>query len=126
MGFEEELGEQVGKAVLAVRYGFLSCDRPGIYSEGYVEGARWAYEYAKQESQWQPIETAPKDGTEVDLWITPRYGSGFRLVRRMWNGERWISRDYGETSIYVKNATHWRLQPSPPQTESHRQGSSNE
>ena len=33
---------------------------------------------------WQPIETAPKDRTEIDLWMVDEDGKGFRIPDAFW------------------------------------------
>ena len=33
---------------------------------------------------WQPIDTAPKDGTLVDLWIVTKSGQGDRYANCKW------------------------------------------
>ena len=62
---------------------------------------------------WQPIETAPRDGTIVLLWdgrkITtasydPDYGGSWDLV---------VCGDYAESSEFY-GATHWHTLPAPP------------
>jgi hypothetical protein len=63
--------------------------------------------------EWQPIETAPKKGCRVDLW----------LGDRRWTGCYWDSiceewRKTTETLILLKvprrSATHWMPEPKPP------------
>lgn len=34
---------------------------------------------------WQPIETAPKDGTVIDIWTE----TGFRITDVWWDGGTW-------------------------------------
>jgi len=64
---------------------------------------------ADQVSQWEPIETAPKDGTWVLIWCGwvghPR-SSAFE--HGSWQNLPWIanSKDY--------NPTHWMPLPAPP------------
>jgi hypothetical protein len=85
---------------------------------------------------WQPIETAPTDGTLFDAWVIDEDGSGRRAVNAYWKdepfghdgakgfdlergwaaenetydgGDHWIcDPDDGET------VTHWMPLPSPP------------
>lgn len=59
--------------------------------------------------QWQPIESAPKDGTEVDLWH-PKLG---RITGSNWDSymERWTILCDSE------GPTHFMLPPAQPEVE---------
>lgn len=61
-------------------------------------------------SAWQPIESAPKDGTPILVWPTPDYGNEFvRIGIDMWcNDTWWLSR-------HNMRPTHWMPLPEPPQ-----------
>jgi hypothetical protein len=74
-------------------------------------------------SEWQPIETAPKDGTVIDLWAGQRRpGCFYERIDDPLTGEV-----YGEgwSQQYVENTsnsfrvfedpTHWMPLPEPPQ-----------
>lgn len=82
-------------------------------------------------SEWQPIETAPKDGTEIDLWCIID-GVGQRVADAKFcfetrNGfgdpipdiKRWVVWDFDVsateflTSVYG-DITHWMHLPPPP------------
>ena len=76
-------------------------------------------------SDWQPIETAPKDGTIVDLWV---YGD--RCTNCFWcTGEEFDDEDYtphwrqqyseaaGPSFGLDAEPTHWMPLPPPPKTE---------
>ena len=86
-------------------------------------------------NQWQPIETAPKDGTPVDLWCggSRRTDCEWRepTDREYWvhgsdepsDGEqtigaepRWFSAD-GWPMGFGDKHTHWMPLPQPPETE---------
>jgi hypothetical protein len=58
---------------------------------------------------WQPIETAPKDGTHILFWD----GDGMSVC--YWVGRRW---DLVQTGAYAEDAdcwpTHWMPLPEPP------------
>lgn len=63
-------------------------------------------------SEWQPIETAPKDGTVVLVWGThnrcpgnPRHPYPARWSNGWWLAEGNAGIDYG---------THWMPLPEPP------------
>lgn len=54
---------------------------------------------------WQPIESAPKDGTTVLVW-SPTHGAFVA-----WNkGHGW----HTEPGVYVRRPTHWMPIPEPP------------
>jgi hypothetical protein len=60
---------------------------------------------------WQPIETAPKDGTVIDVWC-PSIG---RMTDVYWLGmpsSCWFSRNAFVNSIV--EPTHWQPLPEPP------------
>lgn len=66
-------------------------------------------------SDWQPIETAPKDGTLVLLYVPSR---GIRLAR--WRcgifDNEWVDESF-EWARYLEwdnPPTHWALPPMPP------------
>lgn len=57
-------------------------------------------------SSWQSIETAPKDGTIIDVW-TQKDG---RIPNVYWDGEDWVSMYLMWSGI----PTHWMPLPEPP------------
>lgn len=73
------------------------------------------------EDGWRPIETAPKDGTKIDLWCVSDGMIGTRVPYAHWC-DRWcfwgdeaadsdfLVHEYGEP-------THWRPLPPPPKGE---------
>jgi hypothetical protein len=63
---------------------------------------------AHPEPGWQPIESAPKDGTEI-LGYTPGFGGIVEVVK--WNENDSIWEYAGE---YSMAATHWMPLPLPP------------
>lgn len=70
---------------------------------------------------WQPISTAPKDGTEVDLW-GKQWVPGGQFIYKRFPGYRWVTSPPHWTAYPRENsrslsgweATHWMLPPAPP------------
>lgn len=59
-------------------------------------------------SEWQPIETAPKDGTEV--LVAARYGDSVAYSVAHFDGEEWRDMgDIGWAGMYEDDnqPTHW-------------------
>jgi len=82
-------------------------------------------------SEWLPIETAPKDGTTIDVWLSGRINSniGFRETDVWWgtvSGQEgqagWVLIEDDGTEGYVDLlhdsyiVTHWMPLPKPPLT----------
>jgi len=69
-----------------------------------------------RKSKWQPIETAPKDGTAVDLWV--KSGDGkmrWRIPDCWWHTGSNLWRALS-VAIHPSNVTHWMPPPDPPET----------
>jgi hypothetical protein len=73
--------------------------------------------------EWQPIHTAPKDGTKVDLWCINHLDYAKRGVRRMncfwgpvtdWFGNE--RNDWQGAASDDLEPTHW-ICITPPETE---------
>ncbi len=72
-------------------------------------------------TDWQPIETAPKDGTRIDLWaetVFPGY-NGKRFINCRWGknpgpfeDSKWLNLPHNPLNWAP---THWMLLPEPPQ-----------
>lgn len=65
-------------------------------------------------SEWQPIESVPMDGTEVDLWVDGSRETNFR-----WRevGVKGWAKEEGYPSyvrILVGKPTHWMPLPPKP------------
>jgi hypothetical protein len=68
--------------------------------------------------QWRPIESAPKDGSEVDVWCASEAegdDGGYRIANAWWCrvDARW--RYYGdERTAWAHQPTHWMPVPDGP------------
>ena len=70
---------------------------------------------------WQPIETAPRDGTVVDLWAEWNRGA-VRVPNMRWTSSvknprivGWFDNFYGHGSNYAEEQfTHWMPLPEAP------------
>ena len=73
--------------------------------------------------KWQPIETAPKDGTRVDLWLrvhaSPRsfgFSDAFRVPEGYFQDGVWGHSQGGSfRELYQPYITHWMPLPEPPE-----------
>ena len=71
--------------------------------------------------EWQPIETAPKDGTIVLLLVVPKYRRGWRGISSIplpgyaFDGLdfSWVALNH-DLAIGGVDATHWMPLPPPP------------
>jgi hypothetical protein len=65
-------------------------------------------------TNWQPIETAPKDQMILTIWDGTNNKSG--LAARYWHvaffdGHDWIEHEFNDV---IDTPTHWMPLPDPP------------
>lgn len=70
---------------------------------------------------WQPIETAPMDGTEIDVWCPSNAegdDGGYRVSDVWWSdvGNKWRVRG-DEAIAWIHCPTHWMPLPARPEGE---------
>lgn len=69
-------------------------------------------------SEWQPIDSAPRDGTYVLLYDDRFLHSvDSYLIARYEHGDWWGRPTKSGISHLWREATHWQHLPAPPQTE---------
>lgn len=80
-----------------------------LYDQGYVVVKKDEYMSHWPTQGWQPIETAPKDGTEILV-----YAPGF-CQTALWESytfsEGWVNDSSGN---WLNDPTHWMPLPEPP------------
>jgi hypothetical protein len=92
----------------------------GPYDERVIRFAlQLAIEHMKR-GQWQPIETAPKDGTTIiifDSYSDDKSIDGYGVCTARWDYSLkwWIMHQRYSNVISLINPTHWMPLPQPPQ-----------
>lgn len=75
--------------------------------------------------KWQTIDTAPKDGTAIIVFVPKQYyGGGGRVCLARWNDDKYARkpRPFWSRSLSDKTGdrasppTHWMPLPEPPDT----------
>lgn len=75
--------------------------------------------------EWKPIESAPTDGTAVDLWITRNDGTGYRATDSIFC-DIWVIPTYDDQKSGAElhkgstghgKITHWMPIPAGPDRE---------
>jgi len=96
---------------------------PDHWQHGEIEAAKAAVaEYLRQagkEEEWQPIETAPKDGTVIDLWVpASTIYKAHRFHSAKWDEAKGWVMDKINVRVFeiVETATHWKHLPKPPES----------
>jgi hypothetical protein len=68
--------------------------------------------------RWCPIETAPKDGTIIDLLFKGNTRSPTRFTDCKWSDGEWWSVEVDEPMVCISHGelqpTHWMPRPDPP------------
>ena len=73
--------------------------------------------------EWQPIETAPKDGTEIlGVYLNGKYDPEYSIIE--WDGKGWVGKCEGFRAIereddfhvdyFTPYCTHWMPLPKAP------------
>lgn len=84
-------------------------------SAGHNSTSLWIAQL--QGGEWQPLRTAPRDGSKIDVWTE----GGFRYIDVFWYegagypGGAFVYYDSNLRDLMdVDDATHWMPPPAPP------------
>jgi hypothetical protein len=98
---------------------FVKRDANGNYEDKTLAAMWWAYILAlrseRERASWKPIESAPKDGTEILL--TYEANAGIRATLGRWKDQTaslHSQRNQWVVDIGPVPALHWMPLPSPP------------
>jgi hypothetical protein len=89
---------------------WMSMDDAARLSAELVASARTALAASHGQERWQPIETAPKDGTWILAWLG---GIADIADTIQWNYGGWWNGSNGHVATAAQ-PTHWRPLPTPP------------
>ena len=69
---------------------------------------------------WHPIDTAPKDGTLIDLFVLDLQDYGWRVPNCFWHHKReqWKAKQFGGGGgdrLHEWTITHWMEIPAVPE-----------
>lgn len=68
---------------------------------------------------WQAIESAPRDGSRIDLWVHwPEHDRRDRTADAFWNveeGEWQLGEFHAGQFVHRPTATHWMPRPEAPE-----------
>ena len=85
----------------------------GYVREDLYRAAKDELARLREAQAWQPIETAPRDGTQfLALWPHPDHDEKSSEIRTWYWEERWLN-PY-ESSLYTPPPTHWMPLPEAP------------
>lgn len=62
--------------------------------------------------EWQPIETAPTDGTQILACWKPTEDYHCRVV--LWQDGCWLKEGDSDGDLEVSEPSHWMALPEPP------------
>lgn len=99
-------GENVGGSCISCKRCLASSNVEFEFKENFI--SNWNRRVDAM-SEWQPIETAPRDGTDVLLYLDGRMPCVAGYFR-----DGWYSFDAPEKALGFFAPTHWMPLPSPP------------
>lgn len=104
------------KALLLHPAGQAFSDLAREYIDLQIEASKQqaAFLAGIEADRWMPIETAPKDGTKIDLCLMRRDGITSRRIDCYFDADKcWVS-EYGNVENKYWKVTHWMISPPLP------------